>query len=86
MKEAANSPVLDNFCLLQFNAQLDMLVQARHWYARVPSKSNPSDDASRLDFSPYTFAAKSTPCYTLATEALKSFQRLTESVEKGGIR
>ena len=80
------SPVLDNFCLLQFNAQLDMLVQARHWYARVPSKSNPSDDASRLDFSPYNFAEKSTPCYTLAMEALKSFQRLTESVEKGGIR
>jgi hypothetical protein len=77
------SPVLDNFCLLQLNAQLDMLVQARHWYARVPSKSNPSDDASRLDFSPYTYAAQSTPRYARAMEALKGFQRLTESVEKG---
>lgn len=42
------SPVLDNFFMLQFNGLLDMSLDARHWYSRVPSRSNISDAASRL--------------------------------------
>ena len=44
------SGVLDNFFLLQMNAAMDVKVQARNWYSRVPSKSNPADDASQLVF------------------------------------
>eukprot|EP00435_Cladocopium_sp_Y103_P008138 s3431_g2.t1 len=77
------SPVLDNFCLLQLNARLDVDIQARHWYNRVPSKSNPSDAASRLDFSTYTFASKSFPIYDAAFKSLKSFQELLKLVERG---
>ena len=36
------SPILDSFFLLQLNARMDVLVQSRNWYSRVPSKSNPS--------------------------------------------
>lgn len=40
--------------MLQVNAKLDMELQSRHWYARVPSKSNISDAASRLSFDDYS--------------------------------
>ena len=53
------SPRLDNFFLLQLNARLDLRYQARHWYGRVPSKSNPADNASRLDFSSYKNSMRS---------------------------
>ena len=45
------SPVLENYELLVINARLDVELQAMHWYSRVPSKSNLSDDPSRLQFS-----------------------------------
>eukprot|EP00435_Cladocopium_sp_Y103_P063575 s66_g25.t1 len=77
------SPVLDNFCLLQLNSKLDVQIQSRHWYSRVPSKSNPSDAASRLDFEYYSFAEKCSPVYTAALRSLKSFKELIESVERG---
>jgi hypothetical protein len=77
------SPVLDNFCLLQLNAELDVKIPTRNWYSRVPSKSNPSDDASRLEFEAYSYAIQSQPCYAMALEALESFQKLTVSVEMG---
>lgn len=44
------SPVIENYQLLVLNANLDLQLQSMHWYARVPSKSNLSDSASRLDF------------------------------------
>ena len=45
------SPVLENYELLVINARLEVELQAMHWYTRVPSKSNLSDDPSRLQFS-----------------------------------
>jgi len=45
------SPVLENYEMLVINAWLDVELQALHWYSRVPSKSNLSDDPSRLQFS-----------------------------------
>ena len=45
------SPVLENYEMLVINARLDVELQALHWYTRVPSKSNLSDDPSRLKFS-----------------------------------
>ena len=44
------SPVLDNFEMLVINARLDTELQCLHWYSRVPSRSNLSDDPSRLVF------------------------------------
>ena len=44
------SPVIENYELLVLNANLDLKLQSMQWYARVPSKSNLSDSASRLDF------------------------------------
>ena len=44
------SPVIENYELLVLNARLDLQLQSLHWYSRVPSKSNLSDSASRLDF------------------------------------
>ena len=46
----AYSPVLENYDLLRLNARLDVQLQCLNWYSRVPSKSNISDDASRLQF------------------------------------
>ena len=43
-------PVIENYELLVLNARLDLQLQSLHWYSRVPSKSNLSDSASRLDF------------------------------------
>ena len=77
------SPVLDNFCLLQLNARLDLKIHARHWYSRVPSKSNPADDASRLEFSAYKNSVACTPSYSAANEALERFRKLMEKIEKG---
>lgn len=34
------SPVMDNFFLLQLNSKMDTMIQTRHWYNRVPSKSS----------------------------------------------
>ena len=79
------SPVLDNFCLLQLNAELDVKIPTRNWYSRVPSQNNPSDDASRLEFEAYSYAIQSQPCYAMALEALESFQKLTVSVEIGAL-
>ena len=47
----AYSPILDNYEMLVKNAELDVEIQELHWYSRVPSKSNLSDDPSRLSFS-----------------------------------
>ena len=44
------SPVTDNYELLVRNAELDVWMQTMNWYSRVPSKSNVSDDPSRLCF------------------------------------
>ena len=44
------SPVTDNYELLVRNAELDVSMQTMNWYSRVPSKSNISDDPSRLCF------------------------------------
>eukprot|EP00435_Cladocopium_sp_Y103_P059286 s1864_g21.t1 len=77
------SPILDNFCLLQLNSKLDVAIQARHWYNRVPSKSNPSDSASRLDFSSYSFASQCNPVYSSAMQSLRRFQELASLVERG---
>ena len=77
------SPVLDNFCLVQLNARLDSKLHARHWYSRVPSKSNPSDDASRLEFSAYKRSVQSMPCYVAANDAVQRFWQLMKKVEKG---
>ena len=46
----AFSPVLENYELLVLNSQLDVQLQSLHWYSRLPSKSNLSDEASRLKF------------------------------------
>eukprot|EP00435_Cladocopium_sp_Y103_P017022 s3000_g4.t1 len=68
------SPVLDNFFLLQLNARLDSEIQSRHWYNRVPSRSNPSDDASRLEFSCYDYATQVKPSYEAAMHSLQKFR------------
>ena len=44
------SPISDNFELLRINAELDVMLRATNWYARVPSLSNLSDGPSRLEF------------------------------------
>ena len=44
------SPVLDSYEMLVINARLDVELQSLHWYTRVPSNSNLSDDPSRLQF------------------------------------
>ena len=47
------SPVCDATDLLFAVARADLESHALSWYARVPSKSNVSDDASRLQFGRY---------------------------------
>ena len=61
------SSVFDNYELLVTNAILDVRLQSSNWYSRVPSKSNPGDDPSRLEFDElnrkgYT---RCEPCYSL---------------------
>ena len=77
------SPILDSFFLLQLNARMDVLVQSRNWYSKVPSKSNPSDSASRLQFSEYRNSVRSVPDYSLALKALENSWKLVELIEKG---
>lgn len=76
------SPVLDNFYLLQVNAKLDMSNCSRNWYARVPSASNPSDAASRLEFSAYEGSVFTEIDYSYLLEQLVNFRQLICQVEK----
>eukprot|EP00435_Cladocopium_sp_Y103_P072170 s444_g39.t1 len=47
------SPLLDSMQIVRNCAWEDVSAQTLNWYARVPSKSNLSDDASRLAFGRY---------------------------------
>ena len=78
------SPVIDNFLLLQVNSQLDLRVEARHWYSRVPSKSNPSDAASRLSFEAYSDACWSEPVFQLCLDCIVQLSELKKLLERGG--
>ena len=77
------SPVMDSFVLLQTNAALDVRSQSKNWYSRVPSRSNPSDSASRLKFDEYVGSSRSSPSYALVTEAFNKFDALLESLKMG---
>ena len=77
------SPVIDSFMLLQANAVLDVETQSRNWYSRVPSESNPSDSASRLEFGEYENSFQCIPCYTKVTSTISRFESLVESLEMG---
>ncbi|CAE7041550.1 unnamed protein product [Symbiodinium sp. CCMP2592] len=50
---SGSSPVLATFAMLCVGAHIDVSLEAAHWYARVPSKANLADDASRLNFGFY---------------------------------
>ncbi|CAE7670291.1 unnamed protein product [Symbiodinium sp. CCMP2592] len=50
---SGSSPVLATCALLCVGAHIDVSLEAAHWYARVPSKANLADDASRLIFGSY---------------------------------
>lgn len=78
------SPVLDNFCLLQFNSKVDLKIGSRNWYSRVPSHSNPSDAASRLCFDSYERSRLTTPVYGPLLDHLTDFRSLIASLEGGG--
>ena len=78
-------PVMDSFVLLQTNATLDLRSQSKNWYSRVPSRSNPSDSASRLKFDEYVGSCRSSPSYALVTDAFNKFDVLLESLEMGRI-
>ena len=45
------------------SARLDIESRALGWYSRVPSKSNPSDAASRLEFKSYSDCKRVHPSY-----------------------
>ena len=47
------SPSLHTLSLLRCNAMLDTQFQMWNWYSRVPSASNPTDAASRLELKGY---------------------------------
>ena len=78
------SPILDIFILLQTNAKFDIETQSKNWYSRVPSKSNPSDSASRLEFDEYTSSTRCEPCYAKVTSTFTAFELLLKSLEVGG--
>jgi hypothetical protein len=78
------SPVMDNFFLLQLNAKMDTSIQARNWYNRVPSTSNPSDDASRLEFGTYRNSEQCRPCYSTVLHEIDRFRKLKQKFEMGG--
>jgi hypothetical protein len=61
------SPVLDSFEMLVINARLDVELQCLHWYSRIPSFSNLSDDPSRLKFDEMEKHGfrRCLPCYNL---------------------
>jgi len=44
------SPSVASFNLLITNAEVDVETRCLAWYTRVPSKSNPADDPSRMEF------------------------------------
>ena len=50
----------DTFAMLCVNARLDVVLEATHWYTRVPSKANLVDDASRLSFETYRYSYEQT--------------------------
>ena len=77
------SAVLDSYFLLLINSRVDMQVQSRNWFSRVPSKSNPSDSASRLQFSEYKNATQCSPVYDLALQALDESWKLLKMLEMG---
>lgn len=77
------SPVVDNFFMLQTNSKLDVDLQVKNWYSRVPSKSNPADSASRLEFSEYNHAVWNPPCYEKLLKSLDDFESLMMLLEKG---
>ena len=78
------SPVPDNFSILQVNAKLDMELQSRHWYSRVPSKSNIADSASRLSFDAYSNFTVFQPVHEFCDSSLKHLESLrSELLEKG---
>jgi len=77
------SPILDSFLLLQTNAKLDIETQSKNWYSRVPSRSNPSDSASRLEFGEYASSMKCEPCYTKVSSTFSAFELLLKSLEVG---
>ncbi len=78
------SPVVDNFSLLQVNAKLDMELQSRHWYSRVPSKSNIADAASRLCFDSYSDFTMFLPVHEFCDSTLEHLESLKfELLEKG---
>lgn len=73
------SPILDNFFMLQLNVRLDSIIPARHWYGRVPSRSNPADDASRLECGAYRNSERCRTNYEFAF----GFWQLLEKIEMG---
>ena len=60
------SPLLDSMEIIRSCAAEDVSAQTLNWYARVPTKSNIADAASRLDLSCYNSLgfAKVMPCYS----------------------
>eukprot|EP00435_Cladocopium_sp_Y103_P031558 s2135_g8.t1 len=75
------SPVIDNFFLLQVNSNFDVDLQSRIGTAvYLQSQTNPSDDASRLDFSGYVNAMRCTPCYDRLKRSLSDFESLRRLV------
>ena len=78
------SPVLDNFSLLQVNAKLDMELQSRHWYSRVPSKSNIADAASRLCFDSYSDFTMFRPVHEFCDSTLEHLESLKSELLENG--
>ena len=60
------SPLLNGMEIIRCCAAEDVYAQSLNWYARVPTKSNIADAASRLDFSCYNSLGftKVKPCYS----------------------
>lgn len=78
------SPVADNFSILQVNAKLDMELQSRHRYARVPSKTKISDAASRLCFGDYSDFTVFQPVQEFCDSTLEHLESLKVMLlEKG---
>ena len=77
------SPVMDNFFVLQLNSKMDTSIRARNWYNRVPSTSNPSDDASRLEFGAYRNSEQCRACYSTVLHEIDRFRKLKQKFEMG---
>ena len=78
------SPVIENYFMLQLNSRFDLELQTRNWYSRVPSRSNPSDSASRLSFAEYQHCCVHEPCYEHLLKSLSDFESLMQLLERGG--